>query len=495
MLCTRGLLLVLFLSAEIAYWHIRWDSLVATIALASGSEEATGNSMHEYYLELGNRHYENFRYEDAMTEYKNALVLEPEYLPAVMNLGNLYREIGLLSESINELEKAYNINPEYYKTSYNLGTTYYHMNDYAKAIEYYTNALKLEPNHVNSHYNLAIIHQETGQLMEALHGYRTALTIDPFHTESRLNYCNILLAINDEQCELCYKQVLSIDPNYVKGIINLASYYQQQSPNGQVSTQALELYQRAYELDKTNIMAVTALQTLQRQQPTTSLDSRYITELFDSYSYIFETSLVANLNYQSHFHVVVAIEKYWEKKEKEEVIHMADLGAGTGLVCPLIKEKLNNLYIVGVDLSSKMLQQAKGKNCYDDLVVDDIDSYLTHREPEPIKFDIIAATDVFVYFGSLENALINARNRLKSNGIIVFTVEEFAGTDVSYTGTDITGTDVSFTLQTTGRFAHRKDYIEDVVNHLNLNLVALDKVVLRMDRGEPINGLLVACKI
>ena len=482
MLGAHGLLLVLFLSAEISSWHIRQDSLVTTIVFARSSEEAARNNMHEHYLELGNRYYESLQYEDAMAEYKNALVIEPEYLPVLMNLGNLYREIGLFSESINELEKAYNINPEYYKTSYNLGTTYYHMNDYDKAIEYYTNALKLEPNHANSHYNLAIIYQETGQLMKALYSYRTVLTIDPLHIESRLNYCNILLAINDEQCELCYQQVLSIDPNYVKGIINLASYYQQQSPNGQVNTQALELYKRAYELDKSNIMAVTALQTLQRQQQTTSLDNRYITELFDSYSYIFETSLVANLNYQSHIHVVVAIEKYWQKKEQEEVVHMADLGAGTGLVCPLIKGKMHNLHVVGVDLSSKMLLQARGKNCYNELVVNDIDSYLTRQE-ESLMFDIITATDVFVYFGNLEKALMNMRSRLKSNGIIVFTVEEYVGADASYT------------LQTTGRFAHRKDYIEEIINQQNLNLVALDRVVLRMDRGEPINGLLAVCKI
>ena len=469
-----SLILLLLLLVQLASWN---NYRGATAVAVPSTEESL---MHEQYLDAGNQYYASRQYEEALVEYKNALLLAPEYLPVLMNLGNLYRELGLYSESINELEKAYNINPEYYKASYNLGTTYYHMNEYSKAIESYANALKLEPNHVNSHYNMAVIYQETGQLMQALHSYRTVLTIDPLHIESRLNYCNILLALDDENCEKCYEQVLSIDPNYVKGIINLASYYQQRSPNGQVNARALELYQRAYELDHTDIMAKTALQTLsQQQQQQQELDNRYITELFDSYSYIFETSLVANLNYKSHIHVVEAIEKYMVKRD--DTIHMADLGAGTGLICPFLMEKMNNLSIVGVDLSSKMLQQAKGKNCYNELVVSDIDSYLTKQEAT--MFDIIAATDVFVYFGDLENTLLNMRIRLKSAGLIVFTVEEYTGSDALYI------------LQTTGRFAHQKAYIEDVITRVKLRAIALDQVVLRMDRGEPINGLLAVCQL
>ena len=50
-------------------------------------------------------------------------------------------------------------------------------------------------------------------------------------------------------------------------------------------------------------------------------------------------------------------------------------------------------------------------------------------------------------------------------------------------------------LQTTGRFAHQKAYIEDVITRVKLRVIALDQVVLRMDRGEPINGLLAVCQL
>ncbi len=73
------------------------------------------------------------------------------------------------------------------------------------------------------------------------------------------------------------------------------------------------------------------------------------------------------------------------------------MGCGTGLCGPLIRGYARRL--IGIDLSSGMLTQAKEKQLYDELWQVELTEYLRDQVE---AFDVIVSADTLVYFGALE---------------------------------------------------------------------------------------------
>ena len=65
------------------------------------------------------------------------------------------------------------------------------------------------------------------------------------------------------------------------------------------------------------------------------------------------------------------ISNFFIKHSKNSDTPILDVGAGTGLVGELLNIK-GNKEIIGIDISSEMLDQAKLKNCYSSLIETDI---------------------------------------------------------------------------------------------------------------------------
>lgn len=259
--------------------------------------------------------------------------------------------------------------------------------------------------------------------------------------ESRLNYCNILFAINkSDDIEKCYDDILLIDPNYIRGNVNIAAYHQ--SVNKDLL--AIKYYEKALTLDPLNVMAKHGLLSLnnlglnnQKNQNSekdlkNGLNQNYITELFDSYSFHFENSLLL-LDYQSHNLVAKSVGKYisnliqsksnkillkmikennkneiGENLDKKNAITEAkieilnkneeinsqllngnstkydvelnifglDLGAGTGLAClPIKNEILKNIHLHNTELNEKKnveINENKSDGEYNNLDGDNI---------------------------------------------------------------------------------------------------------------------------
>jgi len=275
-------------------------------------------------LNKGNDYYKSGDLDNSIIEYKKALDYDNTFLNAYSNLGNVLKDKGLYDESIEIHKKSIELNPTYYKLYYNIGVSYQLKMDYENAIIQYNYALKLNPDHVNSNYNLALTYQEIGRLEDALSSYKKVLIIEPLNLSARLNWCNILMAVQSNLTEQCYLNILQLNPNHVKGLINLASYYQSQidSDNHKI----INLYEKALEIEPNNIMATKALQALKgNHNEDSSLDSTYVRELFDSYSYIFEDSL-SKLKYNSHELVAEAVKKFAHYLDSSDILQILDLG-------------------------------------------------------------------------------------------------------------------------------------------------------------------------
>ena len=94
---------------------------------------------------------------------------------------------------------------------------------------------------------------------------------------------------------------------------------------------------------------------------------------------------------------------------------ITDLGCGTGLFGTEIKPFCE--YLEGIDLSGKMLDEAKKKNVYDKLIKEDIVDYLSNTS---LNFDYFVATDVFVYVGDLSDVFRLIKSGNKKSGLLAF---------------------------------------------------------------------------
>ena len=137
--------------------------------------------------------------------------------------------------------------------------------------------------------------------------------------------------------------------------------------------------------------------------------------------------------------------------------------------------------LIGVDLSSGMLRKAKLRDTYDALHLAELTEYMQQSK---MTYGAIICVDTFVYFGSLDDAFCAAESILSSGGHMVFTVERHTGDESSD----------DYWLRHHGRFSHTDEYIGRALSAAGLSLQSLAHVIPRTERGETVNGSLVAAR-
>lgn len=210
---------------------------------------------------------------------------------------------------------------------------------------------------------------------------------------------------------------------------------------------------------------------LLREQPLSdTMPPAFVEMLFDQYAPRFETSLLDHLDYQGPQIIADAL-----AQRTEPVVDRAlDLGCGTGLIGPVLRPYCRHL--TGVDLSQAMLDEAFAKAVYDRLDKADIQAM-----PIPDQsFGLIVASDVFNYLGALERIIGWCASSLAPGGILVFTVEQAHGRDV--------------TLRKTQRFAHGRAYVSDLLQTAGFATIENRDVVLRKDRGDDVTGFCIVAQ-
>ena len=148
---------------------------------------------------------------------------------------------------------------------------------------------------------------------------------------------------------------------------------------------------------------------------------------------------------------------------------MLDLGCGTGLAGVELKPHSSRLE--GIDISEKMLKEARAKNVYDKLTKGDI---LEYRTTTSLDFNYFIATDVFVYLGDLSEIFKLIKSRNRSAGRLVFSTED----------TDEEG----FSLEKSGRYSHSRSYIKSLCEEFNYQLCHFETKDLRKEGNDSITG-------
>src|SRR5437588_6937971 len=123
--------------------------------------------------------------------------------------------------------------------------------------------------------------------------------------------------------------------------------------------------------------------------PATAALHDYVRTLFEQYAPRFDRAL-EDLNYSAPAMLRDAV-----TADGTRFGTMLDLGCGTGLAGAAFRPHVD--WLVGVDLSPKMIEVARAKGLYDRLVIGDIAKYLAEQRADNAGFHLVIAADVFAY--------------------------------------------------------------------------------------------------
>lgn len=194
----------------------------------------------------------------------------------------------------------------------------------------------------------------------------------------------------------------------------------------------------------------------------------YVAALYDAYAGAFEAALVDRLQYRTPGKLAALIRSL----RPAPYPRVIDLGCGTGLMGAALGR--DAAYLKGVDLSAEMIAAARKRGIYASLEQTGLVQAL--RDPQA-SYDLIVASDVFIYIGDLRPVMEAAAARLAPGGLLAFSIEQGPP-------------EKDFTVAPDLRFRHSAGYLQRLAEKVELETAAIETVEIRLEAGAPAPGFL-----
>lgn len=400
---------------------------------------------------------------------RRVLEASPDHPRALHYAGVLAHQEDRNDEAIALIARSLALAPDEADWHSNFGIVLQSADKLDLAIAHYQRAIELHPGHANAHSNLGVLLRATGHEPEAEAAYRTAIRLDPTHIDA---YTNLGILLNGltrtEEAAACFSTAVTLRPKSREGRKLLALAH---CVLGDID-EAVTIYEQWLAEEPGDPVASHMLAACTGRRVPERASNAFVETTFDSFAASFEAKL-QKLSYRAPSLVGAMLER--SGVEPSRRLDVLDAGCGTGLCGAIVAPFARTL--IGVDLSEKMLAQARDKKLYQTLVKAELTEYLRDcRE----AFDLIVSADTLVYFGALQGVVSECARALRPNGMLVFTLEHAIG--------DPAGLD--YRLETHGRYSHSRAYVERLLVSCGLQ-PEIVPAELRLEAGTPVAGLVV----
>src|SRR3954451_17050171 len=161
---------------------------------------------------------------------------------------------------------------------------------------------------------------------------------------------------------------------------------------------AIAAFREAVIADPTDRHGASLRLMLLGAEKLSAMPQAYVRALFDQYAPKFETALVDDLGYRGPALLFKAVVTARNAVRKPAFFARGlDLGCGTGLAAAAFAKEVD--HFVGIDLSPRMIERARGTGLYAELEVADMLEGL--RGKPDTSANLILAADAMVYVGDL----------------------------------------------------------------------------------------------
>ena len=370
-------------------------------------------------------------FQEAELHFQYVLSLKPDNVPSLVNLGALALKRDSAQEAVNYFTQALVFNPTHGDARRNIAATFLHYDRFENALTHYKELEKYADLQMEDWYNMGVAHMSLGHFVEAIN---------------------------------CYEQVLTIQPTHTAALNNLAAIYIRQGQRDR----AIPLLKLALDYQPSDDSSRFMLNVLEKNPAQPRESQEYVKNLFNNYAVNFDQHVIATLKYSLPEKSAEILKNYFSGRFSR----VLDLGCGTGLsgvtLCAISD------HMTGVDLSTKMLDQARLKNCYDVLIEEEVITFLNNTHD---TYDLIQALDVLPYFGDLNGFFASVSARLSSEGFLLLSVEM--------------SEDKIWKIQDSMRFCHHPDYVLTLADTHGLTLHHQEILTARQENDQALEVLLI----
>ncbi|WP_419420138.1 tetratricopeptide repeat protein [Legionella sp. D16C41] len=486
------------------------------------------------YNNLANTYKKNHQFDEAICNYQKAITLEPTYAQAHNNLASTYAVLGQHQQALAHYHHALKNAPDFAAAHFNLGLLFISQNKLDEARIQFQNVLALNPKHLEAMFYLGVLALEANQLTEAEQAFQQVISENSNHVEALTNLGVIALKREQGQLSVDYfSKALALDNEHIEARNNLAAtfmhydrfenalmhydYLLQKDPtnieylyNSGVAQMALghlneainhfehllneqhdhfaalnnlaAIYMRLNDKEKAKVLLTQALAVNPNDKTSKHMlnaiagsteqaetSTEYAANLFNNYALYYDQHVQKHLKYSLPNQILNLLEEL-KISHCEKTL---DLGCGTGLTGQVLRDSTQQL--IGVDIAKKMLDWARPKGIYDNLIEAEALTYLTNNKE---LYNLIVAADVLPYFGDLSSLFQQISQHLENEGYFIFTTE--------------ISSIMPWQLQTSARFSHHEKYLEQLA-HANLfEIKAKKQIIARHQDSLPLPVWLVA---
>jgi len=186
------------------------------------------------WFEAGVALSEQYRFEEAISCYRQALALQADLPEAAYNLGNIFLDRSQNESALDFYEQALKFRPDYVEAHFNRGIAFLDQARYAEAEGCFRSATALKPDMAAAHYNLGISLQKQTRWGEALKSFQQAIALDDSRPEAWNNLGTSLQEFGRlenrweyrEQTEACYHRAIECQPKFFMAYNNLGKLHQ-----------------------------------------------------------------------------------------------------------------------------------------------------------------------------------------------------------------------------------------------------------------------------
>lgn len=310
---------------------------------------------------------------------------------------------------------------------------------------------------------------EAGQLGPAIAALRAALARRPADATSLRNLGQALCAQGQAPAALApLRQATALAPQSAEAWLALGHALRE----AEEVPEAAEAARRALALAPPELAAQARflLAALGAAPVPDRAPASYVRDLFDQYAPRFDADLEGRLGYRTPALLAGLLQAAGLVADGSR--RVLDLGCGTGLSGIALRPFAKRLE--GLDLSPRMLAEARARGLYDALHEADLVAFLERQRG---GFGLVAAVDVLNYLGDLAPALSGIAGALAPGGAAAFSLEAGQG--------------APYALGPGLRYRHDPAHVLALAQAAGLVPLARQDAALREEMGLPVAGVLL----
>jgi tetratricopeptide (TPR) repeat protein len=208
---------------------------------------------------LGNVLRHQGRFDEAMSCYQHALLLDPRAAMPCLNIGKLFQQCGRFDAAEHWFEKAQVLKPDPIQYHANLGSLWADRDEFEDSASCFRLALANNPHSAEAHHGLGVALLEQGRLDEAEKSFQEEVRSDPSRPFAWVSLARLSAERGDlELSGRAARQALELRPHLADAYVQLAFNLKNRLPVADIEAME-DLFRQKYLSDDSRSQMMFAL--------------------------------------------------------------------------------------------------------------------------------------------------------------------------------------------------------------------------------------------